>query len=157
MTHHSRKSLSKQEKIQLRITELKYLGNIVSVKRIHTRSRKVIEVPPLENKQDLRRLLGMVNYLSQYIPNMFEITAPLRSLLKKDIQWSWHDEHQKSLQRIQKVLTNSPVLNFYDINKPTILQVDASQGGLHACLLQDAHFVMYASRSLTVAEQHYPK
>ena len=86
---------------------------------------------------------------------MSEITAPLRSLLKKDIQWSWHNEHQESLEKIQKILTSSPVLNFYDINKPILLQVDASQGGLGACLLQDGHPVIYASRSLTVAEQHY--
>ena len=112
-------------------------------------------MPPPESKQDLRRLLGMVNYLSHYIPNMSEITAPLRSLLKKDVQWSWHDEHRKSLERIQQVLTSNPVLQFYDINKPVILQVDASQGGLGACLIQEGHPVVYASRSLTVAEQHY--
>ena len=97
----------------------------------------------------------MVNYLSQYIPNMTEITAPLRSLLQKDVQWSWHDEHRKSLERIQQVLTSNPVLQFYDINKPVILQVDASQGGLGACLIQEEHPVVYASRSFTVAEQHY--
>ena len=108
-----------------------------------------------ESKQDLRRLLGMVNYLSQYIPNMSEITAPLRSLLRKDVQWFWHDEHQKSLERIQQVLTSNPVLQFYDINKPVILQVDASQGGLGACLIQEGHPVVYASRLLTVAELHY--
>ena len=27
-------------------------------------------------KQDLQRLLGMINYLSKYIPNMSELTAP---------------------------------------------------------------------------------
>ena len=86
---------------------------------------------------------------------MFEITAPLRSLLKKDIHWSWHDEHQKALKRIQIVLTSSPFLHFYDINKPVVLQVDASQGGLGACLIQEIHPVIYASRSLTNAEQHY--
>ncbi|CAB3978563.1 retrotransposon-like family member retr-1 [Paramuricea clavata] len=86
---------------------------------------------------------------------MSEITAPLRTLLKKDIQWSWHNEHQKALERIKKVLTSSPVLHFYDINKPVTLQVDASQGGLGACLIQEGHPVIYASRSLTNAEQHY--
>ena len=147
-----------KKKIQLRVTEVKYLGNIVSEKGFTPdpeKIRAIMEMPPPESKQDLRRLLGMVNYLSQYIPNMSEITAPLRSLLKKDIQLSWHNEHQESLEKIQKILTSSPVLNFYDINKPILLQVDASQGGLGACLLQDGHPVIYASRSLTVAEQHY--
>ena len=92
---------------------MKYLGNIVSAKGFTPdpeKIRAIIEMLPPESKQDLRRLLGMVNYLSQYIPNMSEITAPLRSRLKKDVQWSWHDEHRKSLERIQQVLTSNPVL-----------------------------------------------
>ena len=44
---------------------------------------------------------------------------------------------------------------FYDVNQPTILQVGASHVGLGACLLHDGHPVIYAFRSLTVAEQHY--
>ena len=137
---------------------MKYLGNIVSAKGFTPdpeKIRAIIEMPPPESKQDLRRVLGMVNYLSECIPNMSEITTPLRSLLRKDVQWSWHDEHRKSLERIQQVLTSNPVLQFYDINQPVILQVDASQGGLGACLIQEGHPVVYASRSLTVAEQHY--
>ncbi|CAB3985329.1 Hypothetical predicted protein [Paramuricea clavata] len=147
-----------KKKIQLRVTEVKYLGNIVSAKGFTPDPEKIkaiVEMPLPKSKQDLQRLLGMVNYLSQYIPNMSEITAPLRTLLKKDIQWSWHNEHQKALERIKKVLTSSPVLHFYDIDKPVILQVDASQGGLGACLIQEGHPVIYASRSLTNAEQHY--
>ena len=147
-----------KKKIQLRVTEVKYLGNIVSAKGFTPDPEKIkaiVEMPLPKSKQYLQRLLGMVNYLSQYIPNMSEITAPLRTLLKKDIQWSWHNEHQKALERIKKVLTSSPVLHFYDIDKPVTLQVDASQGGLGACLIQEGHPVIYASRSLTNAEQHY--
>ena len=104
-----------KKKVQLRVTEVKYLGNIVSAKGFTPdpeKIRAIIEMPPPESKQGLRRLLGMVNYLSQCIPNMSEITAPLRSLLKKDVQWSWHDGH------------GTPVLQLYDINKSVILQVE---------------------------------
>ena len=135
-----------KKKIQLRVTEVKYLGNIVSEEGFTTNPEKIraiMEMPPPESKQDLPRLLGMLNYLSQYIPNMSEITAPLHRLLKKDIQWYWHNEHQESLEKIPKIVTSSPVLNFYDINKPILLQVDASQGGLGRCLLQDRHPVIF--------------
>ena len=43
---------------------------------------------------------------------------------------------------------------FYDIDKPLVLQVDASTG-LGACLLQDNKPISYASRSLISSEENY--
>ena len=39
--------------------------------------------PPI-NKQQLCSFLGMVTYLSQYMPNISSLTSDLRGLLKKD-------------------------------------------------------------------------
>ena len=36
----------------------------------------------------LQRFLGMVNYPGKFIPNLAEITAPLRALLKKDVAFN---------------------------------------------------------------------
>ncbi|XP_046850289.1 uncharacterized protein K02A2.6-like [Xenia sp. Carnegie-2017] len=69
-----------KEKIQLRVKEVKYLGNIINAKGFHPDPEKInaiLEMLKPQNKQDLQRLLGMVNFLSQYISNMSEITAPL--------------------------------------------------------------------------------
>lgn len=149
-----------KDKIQFRVKEVKYLGGIVGVDGFEPDEAKVKAIenmPQPQNKQDLQRLLDMVNYLSSFIPNMSEITSPLRALLKKDAQWVWYDEHDKSLEQIKKILTSQPVLRFYDVDKTTTLQVDAYQHGLGACLLQEGHPVAYASRSLSQAEEHYAK
>ena len=143
-----------RSKIQLRVKEVTYLGGIVSAdgfKPDPMKVKAITNMPRPENKQALQRLLGMVNYLSSFIPNLSEITAPLRALLKKDVRWVWYHEHDQSLEKLKKCLTSKPVLKFYDVNKPTTLQVDASQHGLGAYILQ----VAYASRSLTTAETHY--
>ncbi|KAK3736764.1 hypothetical protein QZH41_008004 [Actinostola sp. cb2023] len=107
------------------------------------------------SKEDLQRLLGMVNYLAQYIPNVSEVLAPLRALLRQDVVWSWLPNHDLALDRVKKALTSSPVLRFFDVHKEITLQVDASKSGLSACLLQEGHPVVYASRSLTQAETNY--
>ena len=115
-------------KIQLRIDKVKYLGSIVSGEGFRPDPEKIkaiVDMPQPQNKQDLQHLLGMVNNLSQYIPNMSEITAPLHSLLKKQAQWSWYDEHDRSLAKIKEALTSSPVLRFFDVNKPATIQADA--------------------------------
>lgn len=41
------------------------------------------EMPSPQNKQDVKRFLGMVNYLQLYAPNLSQATAPLRDFLKK--------------------------------------------------------------------------
>ena len=61
------------------------------------------------------------------------------------------------MQCIKDLLVREPVLKYFDVMAPTQLQVDASQSGLGAVLLQDGHPVAYASRSLTAAELNYPQ
>ena len=146
------------QKIQFRVDKVKYMGEMVSRQGFSPDPDKISaiqEMPTPTSKKDLQRLLGMVNYLAKYIHNMSDLTAPLRSLLKKDIAWAWYPEHDKALAELRKALTSTPVLRFYDPNLPTTLQVDASKNGLGACLLQVDQPVAYASRAMTSAEQNY--
>ena len=105
----------------------------------------------------MQRLLGMVNYVAKFAPNISEVTAPLRELLKKDVAWHWTECHEQSLVAIKKVLTEtSPgVLRYYDPKKPVGLQVDACKSGVGAVLVQDGSPIAYASRSLTETECRY--
>ena len=45
------------------------------------------EVESPRNKQKLETLLGMVNYLAKFTPNLSETAAPMRSRLKKDSEF----------------------------------------------------------------------
>ena len=47
------------------------------------------------------------------------------------------------------------MLKFFDPQKKTVLQCDASRSGLGACLMQDGHPVAYASRALMPTETNY--
>ena len=49
----------------------------------------------------------------------------------------------------------TPVLQYYDINKPVTLSVDASKSGLGAVHLQNGLPVAYASKALTESEIRY--
>jgi len=54
-------------------------------------------MPEPQNKDDVRRILGMINYVSNFIPNATKMTAPLRELLWKDVDFQWHEEQKKAL------------------------------------------------------------
>lgn len=81
--------------------------------------------------------------------------APLRALLTKNTQWVWYDEHRSAIDKLKHVLMNSPVLQYFNPDKLITIQTDASKSGIGSCLLQEGHPVIYASRSLTTAEQNY--
>jgi hypothetical protein len=57
------------------------------------------------------------------------------------------------LQNICHALTTKPVLKYFNVDKNTIIQVDASLQGLGACILHEDHPISYASRTLTSAEK----
>ena len=57
-------------------------------------------MPGPQNKKDVERLLGMVTYLSKFIPNMSALTEPLRALLRQEVQWHWGEQQESSLNEI---------------------------------------------------------
>ena len=53
-------------------------------------------MPTPSDKKALQRLLGMITYLAKFLPNLSDVTEPLKRLLDKDVQWHWKDTHEKS-------------------------------------------------------------
>ena len=147
-----------RKKIQYRVNQVKYMGELVGSNGFQPDPDKVKaiqEFPTPKCRQDVQRLLGMTNYVARFIENMSSITEPLRLLLRKEILWQWNSEHEEALKKLRMTLCTAPVLQYYNVNKAVVLQVDASISGLGACLLQDEKPVTYASRSLAPAEQNY--
>ena len=54
----------------------------------------------------------MVTYLTRFAPNLATLTAPLRNLLKKDVEFVWNESHDEAFPKIKDVLTDSPVLAY---------------------------------------------
>ena len=78
------------DKIQYKINSVKYMGSIVSERGLQPDPAKVkaiTDMPVPRNKHDIQRILGIIRYLARYIPNEASVTAPLRSLLKKEAAW----------------------------------------------------------------------
>ena len=107
------------------------------------------------NKEDLQRFLGMLTYLSKFIPHFSQIASPLRQLLEKDTAWQWHHEHEQSLLKLKELATSAPVLAYFKPDRPVTLSVDASSKGLGAVLIQDDYPIAYASKSLTNTQPQY--
>ena len=53
------------------------------------------------------------------------------------------------------MIVSASVLAYYDVNKPVVIQCDASQSGLGATLLQESRPMAYSSRVMTQTEENY--
>ena len=71
----------------------------------------------------------------------------------------WRDIHDTAFRKLKAVLTSEPILHLPDLDRPFILQTDASETGVGAALLQEHDEgifpVAYASKKLLKREQNY--
>ena len=106
----------------------------------------------------MEKLLGFLNYVAKFIPDLSSITGqPIRELLKKEYLFNWKQEQETALQLIKKKMTSAPVLAFYDVKKLVTVSCDVSNFGLGAVLLQENKPIAYASRALTDTEKQIEK
>ena len=87
---------------------------------------------------------------------MSNITQPLRDLTKTDSDFLWEESvHGAAFGKIKQMLSQAPILSYYEPALALTLQCDTSEGGLGACILQNDQPIAYASRALTDAEGRY--
>jgi hypothetical protein len=54
----------------------------------------ITEMPRPRDKADVKRLLGMINYLGKFLPQLSDISEPLRTLNKEDVKFIWSQAHE---------------------------------------------------------------
>lgn len=145
-------------KIQIASEQVKYLGHIFSFNEIKPdpdRLKAIEKMGRPKNKKDLQTFLGVANYLRPFVPNLSELTAPLRELLMKNVIFLWTELHDRVVNEIKNHILNSKILVPFDVTQDIVIQCDASQNGLGCCLLQNGRPISFASRSLSSAERNY--
>ena len=86
-----------KDKCKFRLSKVSFTGHVISEEGLKPDPAKiqgVQEMPTSESKQDVKRLLGMVNYLQKLASNLSKATAPRRELLKEENQFLWDEEVQ---------------------------------------------------------------
>ncbi len=151
-----------KEKCEFGMKSLTFLGDVISEEGIKPDPKKTTAIENMErpqNKNDVRRFLGMVTYLAKFIPQLSAQSAPLRSLLEQKNEWMWSHEQETCWKTLKEILTAEPVLKFYDPERRIRISADASQYGVGAVLLQQYDDVWqpvaYASRALSATETRY--
>ena len=118
------------KKCLIRQPSVPYMGHLVTEHGLRADPSKVsaiVNMPAPTDKEGVRRLLGLVQYLAKFIPNMSEIDAPIRMLLKSDIEFEWGHSQEKSFEKLKELCSSPPVLSFYDVNKDVQIKMRLEQ------------------------------
>ena len=107
-----------QGKLALRRKSIEFMGHRLSEKGLEVDSDKVEAIdrmPPPHDIKGVQRLLGMAAYLAKFVPNFSEVTAPIRSLLVRQVEFHWDDEIQgTAFKKLKSLLRSEPALQYFD-------------------------------------------
>ena len=73
-----------------------------------------------------------MNKFNNFIPNLASISFPFRTILKKDAEWIWNDEHEKAFVKINDEIKRVVELSHFKRNQEIRIICDASKQGLGA-------------------------
>ena len=147
-----------RDKVKLRLKEVTYMGHVFTDKGLKMdpeKAKAVQEMPRPTDVEAVHRLNGFVNYLSKFLPRLADSMEPIRRLTHKDADWVWSEDQEKAFAEVKRLVTDAPVLSYYDPKSELTIQCDASQKGLGAALLQRGKPISFISRALTETEQRY--
>ena len=143
------------QKTQMKAQAVNFFGCLYNANGVHPdpgKANAVHALPAPTNVTELQEFLGLVTYLSPFIPGLSTLTAPLQELLKKDTDFSWNCTYDTTFEQIKEVVVRDTTLRYFDPSLPMTIQVDASQVGLGSALLQNGKPIAFASKALTETE-----
>ena len=147
-----------KDKFVLASSSITFMGHIIDANGLTTDPSKVKAItgfPQPSCVSDVRRFLGMVQYLARFIPNLTDILHPIQNLTKKDVAFMWSETQEQAFAAVKKAIAESPQLSFYAPDKELTVENDASDYGIGSVLLQEQRPIAFASRTLTSAERNY--
>ena len=110
--------------------KIEFLGMILDKQGIKLQShisRKIIDFPDkLENKQQIQKFLGCLNYAEGFIENLAKKKNILQKLLRKNNTRGWSIEHTETVKNLKDECKNLPYLRLPDKTDKLIMQTDAS-------------------------------
>lgn len=151
----------KSSKCLLGANRVLFLGHEIDKFGMRQDPRKLIslkKLPPPEDVQGVRRVVGMMSYYRKFVPNFASIAGPLIDLTK-NAKFIWGQVEQEAFETLKLSLEQNAVLANFDEIDPVKLKTDASRAGVAGILLQlhddEWRIIACCSRRLSPAEKNY--
>jgi hypothetical protein len=102
-----------KSKCKFRKDEVEYVEHIISKHGLKPDPEKVRAVKMMkqpQNKKVLQTFLGFITYLSKFLPNMSDSSAPLSVLLEEKNDWFWEKQQEDNFNKLKDMTIYSDIV-----------------------------------------------
>ncbi|HLP34462.1 MAG TPA: reverse transcriptase domain-containing protein [Amoebophilaceae bacterium] len=159
------KFFATKSKSQFLPSELHALGHVITKEGLKPEEKKINEIldwPTPPNRKSLQSFMGLVNYLSQFLPHLATTAAPLTEMCGATAAWEWRPLHDTSFQQCKDLVSAGGIIKplSYTSDEPIYLITDASTIGTGAWVgqgptLDKLRPAGFHSRKFNPAQQNY--
>ena len=142
---------AKFSKCEFWLTEVRFLGHVVSASGVSVDPEKVEVVMTWERPKSVFEIcsfLGLAGYYRRFIEDFSRTAAPMTRLTRKEVKFEWDDRCEEAFQELKRRLTSAPILIVPDRGQGYTVYCDASRARLGCVLMQSGRVVAYGSRQL---------
>ena len=118
---------AKFNKCDFWLTEVRFLGHVVSASSVSVDLEKVEAVMSRERPKsvfEIHSFLGLAGY-RRFIEDFSRIAAPMTRLTRKEVKFDWDDRCEEAFQELKRRLTSAPIMIVPDRGQGYTVYFDA--------------------------------
>ena len=146
-------------KCEFWLTDVKFLGHVVSASGVSVDPEKVEAVMIMEGPKlvfEIHIFLGLAGYYRRFVEDFSWLAAPMTRLTRNEVKFEWNDLCERAFQELKMRLTSAPILIVLERGQRYTVYCDASKDRLRCILMYSKRVVAYGSRQLKNHEWNYP-
>ena len=140
---------AKFSKCEFWLTEVGFLGHVVSDSGLSVDPEKVEAVMSWERPKSVFEIcsfLGFLGYYKRFIKDFPWLAAPMTRLTRKEVKFEWNDLCKKAFQTLKRRLTLDHISIVPKRGQRYAVFCDALKDELGCVLMQPGRVVAYGSR-----------
>ena len=129
---------AKFSKFEFWLTEVRFLGHVVSASGVSVDLEKVEAVMSWERPKSVFEIcsfLGLAGYYRRFIKDFPRLATPMMRLTRKEVKFDWDDRCEEAFQELKRRLTSALILIVPGKGQGYTVYCDASKAGLGCVLM----------------------
>ncbi|KAL0223071.1 hypothetical protein P9112_002461 [Eukaryota sp. TZLM1-RC] len=128
------KFVTDKQPIDILGSTFQYKQRKISQKRVDA----LINIHAPKTIKEVRSLVGSVNFIRDWLPNISQLIAPINELIKhKQRRVNWESKHDQLLEQIKELIINHMPLELPSPDKRILISTDASDIAVGGVIWQE--------------------